>query len=148
MKNPFSLERKIDGVDTRIYYNTPAFNLSETLNDQYNILEGDFINTFENTSLEELELDIDVEMDVLQKQQIEMNKAMMMFGQGALALKDYLRIMYPEEWRERFENIQSQNQAQQLMGMIQEVQKKNPQLVGEVMKQLQNVIQFTESQKQ
>lgn len=143
MKEPFSIDRKINGQDKKIYYNTPVkpeMNLEQ--GDGYNVVDrAGLVNNMESEAenMPVMELDVDVEMNVLQNQELEMNKAILMRGQRAISLEDFIKIMYPESWKDKLDKILAEDKAMKLVQKIQEV---SPELVDVAMNQIDQFIQL------
>lgn len=141
MKNPFNITKMVEGQEKKIYYNTPeseAPDLDE--DDVYNYInEGNYINQMENANINDMELKVQVEMNLQQQKEFEMNKAILMRNGGNLALEDYLKVMYPDSWKEKLDNISKENQAVQLVNMFKEAP---PELLDEAMNQMKTFIQI------
>ena len=85
---------------------------------------------------------MEVEMNLIAAQEFEMNKAVLMRNGGALSLKDYIKTMYPNTWKEKLDNITKENKV---LGLVQKIQEVAPELLDHVMQQMD---QFIELQKQ
>lgn len=143
MQYPFKITRKIDGQNRDIYYNTPIGDVSDVQQDEYNSVHNGFYNPLGLMDLGSMDFDMDVEMNVMGKQEVEINKAILMRNQNALALKDYMKIMYPNDWKEKLDNVTAENQAQALVQMIGEVAQTQPELVDTVMGQIQTALKLS-----
>lgn len=127
MKYPFEITVKDGKNERKIAYNQP---------------NGE--NNMEQLNLDDIDFKVEVEMNVLQKKEFEMNKAILMRNSGALALQDFLETMYPDTFKEKLENVTKENQAIQMVEMMKEVP---PELLDQAMNQMKQFIQ-TQGQQQ
>lgn len=125
MKYPFDIKVSEGSKERSISYNEPGNELSQI-------------------DLDQIDFKVEVELNVLQNKEFEMNKAIMMRNGGALALNDYMQIMYPDTWKEKYENIMKENKAMQLVEALKETP---PELQQGIMQQIEQIIQL-EGQKQ
>ena len=141
MRQPFSIDRPIEGKDTKLYYNQP--DTGGMGDDALNKVDDNgMINELQNLPIDSMKFMIEVEMNLLAAEELEMNKAVLMRNGGALSLKDYVRTMYPNSWKEKLENITKENKV---LGLVQSVQEVAPELLDHVLQQMD---QFIELQKQ
>ena len=69
MLQPFTINRKVDGQETEIPFNTAALESFE--GNEYNVVKNGIINDM--SELGEFDVKIEVEMNTLQRKEVEMN---------------------------------------------------------------------------
>jgi hypothetical protein len=112
MGQPFTIERTIEGRPKQIRYNQQAEEGFQE--DDYNVVSDQgVINDL--SELGEFDVKVQVEMNSMQRQEIEMNKALILAQAGKIADKDLLKKLYPNEWKELYDNIVAQGGAMALV---------------------------------
>ena len=137
MNQPFDINRQIDGKDQKIYFNQAGS--GSVADDNLNQSSDGFVNKLQNVPVDSMKFVMEVEMNLLASQELQMNKAVLMRNSGALSLKDYIRQMYPNSWKEKLENITKENKV---LGLIQKVQESTPELLDHVLQQMDQFIKL------
>jgi hypothetical protein len=138
MKQPFSIDRKIDGTDRKINFNKtsePGY-----MGDELNIITNGTINDID--TIGNVDVDLVVEMNMQQKEEIDLNKALVALQMQKISDKDFLKKMWPYEWIEMYDNLIAQGGAAALMEKLNEVSKNDPELAQAIMT---NIDQFIEN---
>ena len=139
MKGAFSIDRQVDGKDSKIYFNQPGPGIADDTLNRAN--SNGMVNNLEDMPIDSMKFVVEVEMNLLASQELEMNKAVLMRNGGALSLKDYIQIMYPNSWKEKLGNITSENKV---IGLVQEIQKVAPELLDHVLQQMDQFIKLNQ----
>ena len=111
MQAPFEIERKIDGSDRMIRYNTQAS--PDEQGDDYEVIKDGMINPLSN--LPKIGITIDIEMNASQQREMEMNKALALSQMSKISDVDLMTAMYPNTWKEKIENLKKQSAAQAII---------------------------------
>ena len=111
MLQPFTINRKIDGQETEIPFNTAVLEGEE--GNEYNVIRNGIVNDM--SLLGEFDVKIEIEMNTLQRKEIDMNKALILAQAQKISDKDLLKKLYPNEWRELYENLVAQGGAMALV---------------------------------
>ena len=141
MQHSFNMERKIKGNNKRIYFNTTLNNTDVKEDDEYNVIEDGVVNKLESTTFEGLDMEIEVEMNLIQKKEMEMNKAIISTKMGKFSDEDYLKALYPDTWKEKYENLLKQNKALQFMELVKQAP---APVVDKAMGEIENYIKIAE----
>jgi hypothetical protein len=121
MLGEFSISRSINGKDRSIEFNKSVGEGFE--GDEYSVVNdstdrGRILNDL--SELGEFDVKIKVEMNVMQKEEIDMNKALILAQAQKISDKDLLRKLYPEEWRELYDGLIQQGGAMALVAKMAE----------------------------
>lgn len=100
MRQPFSITREIEGKEQTIAFNQI----------------GDPSNQLSELGFTDVKLQVD--LNVQQREEMEMNKALVLAGMQKISDQDLLLALYPNSWREKLDRLMKQNQA---MGLVQEM---------------------------
>lgn len=115
---PFTIYRKREGEKVKIRYNTYL-----TTEEDIEKSELEVVNELENSkvinplkSAQYAKVDIDIEMNVLQKQIAEMQK--MALVAADMSREDRLKIVYPKRYKSMLENKEAEDAAVQLVNEL------------------------------
>ncbi len=118
MQSPFTITRKMDNKEQPISFNS---------------FEGSGDN-LSGLNLDEVDFKVEVNMNIAQQRDFDMNKAILMRNNGALALQDFEKIMYPDTWQEKLANVTKENKAMQMVEMLKEA---TPELLDATMSMIE-----------
>lgn len=126
MTKPFAIDRVIDGQERQIRFNYPVGQnerVEDGRIDELHVVterEGQqIINSLSDFKIPRIK--VDVEMNVLGKENTEIQKAFAMFEKQQLAPIHLHKAVYPKKWQETFEEAQKWNQAMAFMQKLAEM---------------------------
>ena len=111
MTQPFSIERQVDGQTSTIKYNQSA--APDFQPNEMNTLQEQMINDL--SELGETDVKILIEMNMMQQREVDQNKALILAQAQKISDKDLLKKLYPNEWRELYDNLIAQGGAMALV---------------------------------
>ncbi|MBD3224935.1 MAG: hypothetical protein GF313_09405 [Caldithrix sp.] len=111
MNQPFEITRKIDGKERQIQFNKQAD--ENTQEDDFTVVnDKKIINDL--SQLGEMDVKLIVNMNALRKMEYEMNKAIAMANINKISDIDLLKALYPNSWKEKYDNLLKQNKIMEL----------------------------------
>jgi len=132
-KQPFNMERNIDGQKKKLHFNTRSADIPGFKADEYNIVDDDgIVNNLLKIDPDEIEISVDITMDKKQNESFEANKAIALSQMNKLSTLDLYKVMYPADYRDKYENLVAEQKAMQIVEMI----RKNPELGNDIMQGL------------
>jgi hypothetical protein len=142
-KLPFTLERNIDGQKRKIYYNTRRDQLKNFQEDEFNIVDEDgIVNNLLKIDPDEIEISVEISMDKKQNESFEANKAIALANMNRISTLDLYKVLYPNDYREKYENLKSEQQAMKIVEMINE----NPDAAPEMIQKLAEINDLSKQQ--
>jgi hypothetical protein len=146
MQFPFYIDTTVDGTtkQQRVYFNYNPELLDEqtgVLDNPLNVIDenASMINNLKNMQFEPI---VEVELNSIQQQQVNIQKAMALSQQQKLATEDLLKTMYPKDWAEKYENLQSENTIIGLVTKMNELL--GPEQVQQIMAMVDQMAQAAE----
>lgn len=140
MKMPFSIEEKINGKDTKIFFNTDAADIEDlvgTIDKDYNINTEGVINDLTDV---EVDVSVKIEMNLEEKKNFELQKAFTLSSAGKLSIEDMLMTAYPDTYQEKLENLRKENKAFQLLERIQNIAPEQLEAVDAQVNEIEQII--------
>lgn len=132
MSQEFIINRQIGGKNRMIAYNMAV---PEGMpGDEYNYVHGGMINPL---APEGERVSVKVIMNKNERDQLEINKALLLDERGKIALQDLMQVLYPHNWPEKLENLKSE---QAVMALVQDIAQTAPEALQAISDYWQNEI--------
>ena len=126
------INRSINGANESIGYNLAV--PEGTPSNEYNYVHGGMVNPL---SPEGERVSVKVIMNKNERDQLEINKALLLDERGKIALTDLMQVLYPHNWTEKLENLKSE---QAVMALVQDIAQTAPEALQSISDYWQNEI--------
>jgi len=132
LNHQFSISAQRQGEEEMVMFNAPQAMAGG--DEKLNIVVDGKLNPLEMVEVPNVKIDID--LNSLAREEININKAMTMFQQQALAMVDLHKAVYPNKWKETLKHVQEQNEALKLVAEIENLRPEAKQLLEEYLTSL------------